>query len=109
MAIFPKPKLPISQPAAAQPMQAGPPMDADADDNAPGKIAQEDAGYESPSQSDDTCGECTYFAGPSDCKLVLSPIDAGGWCKLYQGGGGAGTDNGSQAGALPAGGMPSQQ
>ncbi len=48
----------------------------------PGKISAADAGYEDPA---DHCETCRFFVKDGEpCQQVTEPVNATGWCKLYQ-------------------------
>jgi hypothetical protein len=46
------------------------------------KASQEAAGYHDNATSQ-TCGECTLFIAPSDCKVVQGPISEFGTCIYF--------------------------
>lgn len=50
----------------------------------PNKFTQSSAGYQDTARGNQSCGACTNFQPPSDCKIVASPVAAAGWCRLFQ-------------------------
>jgi hypothetical protein len=51
----------------------------------PNKVAKSAAGYQDMPRGNQSCGACTNFLPPADCKIVAGPVAPGGWCRLFQG------------------------
>jgi hypothetical protein len=50
---------------------------------APAKVSQADAQYQSTPKGMFSCAVCTFFIKPRSCKLVGGDISPMGWCKLF--------------------------
>jgi hypothetical protein len=48
------------------------------------KKAQKAVDYQGHPKGGKGCNTCKAFQPPSKCKTVESPVEAGGWCNLYE-------------------------
>jgi hypothetical protein len=52
-------------------------------DEAPAKVSQLAAAYQSTPKGMFSCAVCTFFIRPRSCKVVNGDISPTGWCKLF--------------------------
>lgn len=82
--------------------QQGPVPQGDGDDGQGGQVSAQEAGYVPQAPQ---CQTCDYFQGDGQpCVKVSDPVQAGGWCTLYQEGESEPTDNLGQGAESDAGG-----
>jgi hypothetical protein len=52
-------------------------------EEAPAKVSQLAAEYQSTPKGMFSCAVCTFFIRPRSCKVVNGDISPAGWCKLF--------------------------
>lgn len=48
------------------------------------KVSKQTVGYQQTPKGAARCATCSFFQAPSGCNYVEGPINAAGWCMLYQ-------------------------
>lgn len=47
------------------------------------KKSQADVAYQDHPKGDERCDNCEPFIPPDQCRTVVGPVSAKGWCKVY--------------------------
>jgi hypothetical protein len=47
------------------------------------KLTQKAANYQSTPKGNAHCNNCGLWIAPTDCKVVVGPVNPTGWCSLY--------------------------
>jgi hypothetical protein len=49
------------------------------------KASQGSVAYRGSPKGDQNCANCSLFISPNDCKSVVGPVSANGWCRIWRG------------------------
>jgi hypothetical protein len=52
--------------------------------DSPSKAPKSAVGYQGAPKGDQSCGVCSNFLPPADCRIVSSPVTPNAWCRLFQ-------------------------
>ena len=51
---------------------------------APAQLRKQDVRYQEQPKGSQRCETCSNFVNPDGCRVVAGPVDASGWCQLFQ-------------------------